>query len=599
MKTQIITSAHTKLIERDAQRYILMEDYLKYSNKDLFENRECQVIRKAYDDGTYGDGQKYIDALVYKLLKVWRENIRKVYNISLSERQSEIIIAPYLRMVSCDLLYRYNKMSRVRDEEDVFVNVIKTYPHETYMADSVRNIYLSDDKQNFLWGFVAERLGIPVYYILDNSEEKCDEVRKLDRIHEIVGKIIQNPAMIRRYMRKILTDFKKRFFIHVKTPCKEARVILLQTLLGDEVEKQFKIRSDGCIDHMKYQPMWSRNRKIIDRRKNDDRLRDEIWNTTSLDNDEFAQLVLEFLKFATPRGYIEAFADLYYDAQKIASKSSAEKIYSAYTSIEYIDIYEALMSEKGTEICEIQHSATYPGEKYKISSELMHGDVFCTWGWEADNFEELNCKIKRVSMIRLPKMVNRENCDKKEKILYAINFLMKGDLAGGNYSNYLSNQMDFIDALNEKTRRKLALRVDPNETYNTILVNECKKKYPYIQIESRYDISFSESLKESKLLICDYYGSPMLEALMLGEKFMMFEGAEIQESHACLQKYLTEFEKAGIYYKDGKQIAQALNTIEDYDVFLQPNQQIFDSFLKEFANPGDDVYEQWYNEFIS
>ena len=80
---------------------------------------------------------------------------------------------------------------------------------------------------------------------------------------------------------------------------------------------------------------------------------------------------------------------------------------------------------------------------------------------------------------------------------------------------------------------------------------------------------------------------------------MMFEGAEIQASHACLQEYISEFEKAGIYYKDGKQIAHALNTIEDYDAFLKAKQPIFDNYLKEFGNPGQDVYEQWYIEFMS
>lgn len=596
LKKQIITSGLEYLKDNDIDQYILVEDYLKY-------NLNCEnfyVIGEVYDAKSYSDAQDYLDKIIYKCIEIWSKSIKRIYDIELTRRQSEMIMYPFLRMELFDLYYRYRKLSSVEinNEDYVYINSVKEYKVERYAADSMRNIYMSDEKQAFIWAFVAKSLGIRVNYLDNSSFHNEIMVSHIKRLGNIFKRIITRPHLVIDYSKR-LYDSKNTY---IKKPNKNTKVILLDSLLGEKIESEFEKQSKKTILSYSCKPFKTRNRKIIEKYEKDFDLRNTFWECNEDFYDDFLEMVIEYLKNVTPLGYVEAFGELYYDAYYQSQDIDVKKIYGAYSSIEYIDIYEAVLSKKGTKICEIQHSAAYPYGKYKFVYELVHGDVFCTWGWDADEdiIDKYNCEVKKVAMSRLPKRPENNNIQRKGKILLAVNMLSKGEHGEGwNYSNYISRQIQFISKLSYIVRCKLVIRIDTNEKYNMILAKHCKENFPEVRIESRYEKSFSDSLSESELLICDYYGSPHIEAQMLGRKWMMFEASTSYLNMNCLDEFIDKFKKAGIYYEEPEDLAKMLNETRDIEQYLEKYQGLYDEYLSMFANNDEDIYEKWYAEFVS
>ena len=131
------------------------------------------------------------------------------------------------------------------------------------------------------------------------------------------------------------------------------------------------------------------------------------------------------------------------------------------------------------------------------------------------------------------------------------------------------------------------------------LIPWCKAKYPMIKIENASEIKFTESLMESELLICDYYGSSHLEALMLEKPFVMFEGVKIIGINPDIKEFLHSFEEFGVYKKTGKELAEQIVNHKDYNVWLSDNnlQKCYSEYLNRLTSANQNLVELWAEEF--
>ena len=230
---------------------------------------------------------------------------------------------------------------------------------------------------------------------------------------------------------------------------------------------------------------------------------------------------------------------------------------------------------------------------------LVVWDRFITWGWEAT--PNTLGKIMPVAMSRLP-LQTKKQYKQKEKILLATGIPELNDYgAGWNYDRYVYEQKEFISNLSDMQRKKLVIRLRISDRDKSGgLVTWCIEKYPEIKYENMNEIPFTDSLMESEFLVCDYYGTPHIEALMMGKPFVMFEGAHINVHNPAAREYLSKMESVGIYKKSGKEMALEISKHEKIDEWLSCKEikDITIEYLNKMTGADKDIIDIWTEEFV-
>ena len=170
---------------------------------------------------------------------------------------------------------------------------------------------------------------------------------------------------------------------------------------------------------------------------------------------------------------------------------------------------------------------------------------------------------------------------------------------GEIFDNYIIQQKAFISNLTKELRTKLVIRMDERDEL-TDLRKWCKKKYPEVHFESIGDMTFTASALESELIVCDYYGSPHIEALMLGKPFVMFSGGNILVKNESINRYLIEMKKVGVYAENGKTMATEILRHKDFREWLSSENitKILEAYKLEMTGADKNIINTWYKELI-
>ena len=396
--------------------------------------------------------------------------------------------------------------------------------------------------------------------------------------------------------------------MHIKKADRDSEVLLYETLLPIEKEYEFRTRSNNQIDVINPASAKKENLKILNKYAFDPAERSRVLHSCFVCGNEFEKIAHEYMILTMPVAYFEAAGEMMSKAKKIVSSWNFRKIYSSYTSMELMDYCFALARIKGAKIYGIQHSGTYGSSEFAPRTEMVFSDEWCSWGWKYDGADYVKSKIRPIVMIRLPKY-EHTTVNKADKILYACNYPLYGNIGRcWDYSECINNEMRFIELLDERIRKKLYLRIDPNNLFNVKFAEQIQKKYKEIKIETRYEISFSDSARQSRFVIDDYFGSPASESLLLGVPVVMFRADRNIAPSPAYEHGIEILREIHIYNDDAKKMAEVLNAHIDEDEWLgtQRAKEGYARYLKTFTGLDhslddktlNEVYETWYKEFI-
>lgn len=313
---------------------------------------------------------------------------------------------------------------------------------------------------------------------------------------------------------------------------------------------------------------------------------------------DFEKLLDSMVAAFIPKTFFEGAGELYNEAKNICKKWKYKKIYHSACMEEIFLLCAGIMRERGCLVCDIQHSAVYGNVYYFGFTEYSLYDRFCTWGWKPVGIPYRS--IRNVAISRIPQKADRSGALKKDKILLACNNpeLSIGG-TGWSYLKYTKRQKEFIDNLSDECKKQLVIRTDITRSQSDLKI-WCKKKYPYIKFESRFEISFTDSVKESKLLVCDYYGSPHIEALMLGCPFVIYNAAQLISPNIGLQSILDRMDRLGIYCEDGIEMAKVISErICDIDAWMEQDEvkEVLRDYKHEVTGADQDIIKLWCSEF--
>ncbi len=604
-KRQILTFPAKRFLDRRVSSYILMDAYLDQTAVHPLIKGKYSAIGFPYKgEQEVLDANEYIVGLVRRMIAVYGEKLNQYHQVQWDNRQWNTVLCVWMHFILFDAYTRYQQLGQLAGQTDVYMLAPGSYDMEPGMADNYRGLIRSQMKNAYMWALIANYMGMEVKAVRGPSAAE-DLVEKAK-----IGWV--DPKRVREFVfRKLKSLAGKGQPIQEAVFCnisKENSVLLYETSLPKEIETCFASRSGGVIGRIDGAGMRRESALITGRYAADGKLRKKVFKGVFKPQDAFEQLAEKLVVRCLPTAYLEAFHELYAKAQDITAVWDIKELYTTYTSVELMDFCCALQLKKGLRINVIQHSGVYGGMYPYHIENSMYADRFFTWGWNWGQFDYLDAEICPAAIIRFPQKPEKQ-IPIKDKILVACNYGQFSDGGGGFYfGEYVHRQMEFLDALTKDVRKTVVLRVDPRDDINLELIRRCRKKYPYVRIENRYEVPYLESMMESRFVVCDYFGSTHLEAMICGKPFVMYQAADITACTKGLKKFQKEFKACGIYADTPKEMAAQLNMHAENDDWLKTSQvkEICRRYQKEFIgvekdlfSGGDqDIYEKWYHIFM-
>lgn len=590
-KTQIILSSNPYYYDKSADNYILIDYSLVREDTINRYKNNFKVIDYFPDSKDYGDMKQYVANLSNKYVKCYCKEIEKKFNIQLSENQLNIYWGGWLQGFISDLYVRYEFIKQI-DNRDAYVvyNDRMDVSRDWRQYGSISSY--SSDYHSLIYEKLLSNLGFEI-----RSKSSYDWYSVKEKINEGVSK---NLNRIKKYYKnpvnlknKVVNNKKQSSIVISETD----DVLVVQSRMPKSMEEDIKKRCTKRISFVEDIYFRSRMERIMQDISLDLSQRDYFFTKFSYNN-EFEKLLDVMVASFIPQTLFEGIGELHKEAERLCTNWKHSKIYHSACMEELFLLCAGIMKEKGCFLADIQHSAVYGNIPFFGYSEYSLYDRFCTWGWEPCNLPFNN--IRKVAMSRIPQKPIGGEIPKKNKILMACNF---PELSIGgtscSYLRYTSRQKEFIDNLSEDCRRQLVIRTDITQSQSDLKI-WCKKKYPYIRFESRFEIPFIESVKESKILVCDYCGSPNVEALMLNCPFVMFNAAQLISPNIGLSEILNEMNILGIYCDDGTEMAKILSKkINVVDEWMNQDEvkQVLRKYKHEVTAADQDIIKLWCEEF--
>ncbi|MBE6094934.1 MAG: hypothetical protein E7199_05610 [Schwartzia succinivorans] len=592
-KKQLITTPDVSLIDCNADSFILSDEILERVDVVPALMNNYSVLKEELNPECYLGNLQDANALAWKWARRIGKGLNEKYNLCLDDDHWRYTLHLFLMSFLQELLAKLHKYKQI-DEHCIF---LKRYEFEINKKRS-SDFYYSFDFHSVMWGEILRFYGheeIVLPLVVKKDQEKEDNTKRKRPFYKRAV-----TAM------KLLKDNPRYFFDRVKAhilstesempfPDGGGEVLVIESRLPKEVEKRIVSRGNGSIEICGIQPFVIESEEIINKTGIDYDEREEFFSNLEID-DDIDRLIVTMLPKFIPKSLFEAFGNLYARASDLCSLWRYSKIYTCAAFSEVLDFCWGIMKKRGTQICDMQHAMTYTTNYYVGFNEYETFDRFVTWGWTTN--DKFFADIKPAAMTRQP-VISINKVKKRDKILLLMCQITILTPVGYYFGNYSQRQKEFISALSDEVRKKLVIRMQEAYTVTDIKI-WCEKNYPDVKFEDLNDISFSDSVLESELVIADYYGSAPIEALLLGVPFVMYNGLHVVRFTPGYVQFLERMEKLGIYAKDGRTMAKMINSHSNYDEWLSSPEIVdfFNDYKNSMTNLDKDVVNVWYDEFI-
>ncbi len=585
---QFVVNPNPKYIDREADRYIILnENIIREDNKELLIGHYSILDIDETDAEKYQKDKEYINCLTDRVIQTYSERINKVFDISLSDEQIRYYVGIWLLNFLFDAYTRYKIVSSIKDS-DVYTTVGTADPVKISQREYGFTNGFDQNYQMVLYAEIFEAIGFTVKKLDDSvSVAHNSHTKRIDKWRERVEVLQKNPSYLWTRLCRAFKD----------DALKDADILVVESRMPHSMENEITKRCGNSITFDNGWYFYSLMNPILQKHIVNKELRSALFDL-EWGNNEFENIVFDLIGSLIPISFCEALPDIYIKAKNIVKVWNYKRIYHSAHITEMFAMCCALMKDKNASIIDIQHGAPYGISEYMRYNECRIWDGFIAWG---NVFGGNTDKVQVVAMSRIP--LHNSSCNNiiHNKILWTVGIPEKCDSGyGWNWSNYTKEQKQFIENLTDKERERLCIRYRVSDVSMTGgLVEWCEANYPMIRFECLEDISFVDSLLESDFLICDYFSSSHLEALMVGKPFIMFEGAKIVEYTESAKKYINEFNKFGVFQKTGKELAEQFVIHEDTDKWLYNDelQKLYNDYLYTMTNTQKNLIDEWTKEF--
>jgi putative transferase (TIGR04331 family) len=276
--------------------------------------------------------------------------------------------------------------------------------------------------------------------------------------------------------------------------------------------------------------------------------------------------LLGLIRLYIPRSYVEDYQLLRHDP-RLKDFSKNPKIIFTSNAFWFDDVFKAYMaaaSEAGARIVIGQHGGVFGTAEHSASEDhqLEIADRFISYGWTRAGFESKivqvgNFKTSGLTLNRSPKPT------KALVVLTAApsypRFATGGPMTDSEWRSYVTQQVDFVQRLQDEARSKILLRLKPN-AFGLDQVAPWNGVVP----ESSMNLGvggLDGLLGESELVIVTYEGTTHLDTLHLGIPTVILLDRNIWPLRAEARPLYERLEAAKILFYDSHDAADHVQEI--------------------------------------
>ena len=335
--------------------------------------------------------------------------------------------------------------------------------------------------------------------------------------------------------------------------------------------------------------------------KTDPKIRDGFVFCDDKD-DDFISMITHLIKTDIPKCYIEGYLNICSAGGKYPAAKAVLSANSWYFD-EPFKVWAAQRAEEGAFLVGLQHGGNYGSDLFIRFEDYEKSivDRYYTWGW-VNRDDRKNIVPFYANKLIDNRMLEANNTLKgvllvstgTPRYLYRMNVINSYHSA-----HYLDLQLRFAAALGKDLRGALTVRL-----YQEDLGAEddlrWRERFSDVKLE-RAQIPYWESVKTSRLIICDHLSTTFLEALSAGKPTVLFWDPDVQLIRPEVKEYYEGLRKAGVLFDDPEAAAQTVKNIY-YDVESWWNedkrQKIIMRFCEKFALKSKDPVNEWTKELV-
>jgi len=531
--------------QKDSSASVLLGTWCIKKKIDLLDQvNKYKIVPYHWNNNKkFKNDSDYLENLHERILLELSNSLNNLHGIKRNTRYWRIVIGPWLRFFTDVLFDRYETIKQSQRYKKLDYTIHKYNESDIIPEDFSEFFdYIVSDKWNeIIFSECIKYLDIN-YINIDSSiifDTKKNNKKNIN-LKGIFKKIL------RLYQSIIPNHFNKIAII--STNISLIKLLKLQLLL-----KQLPYIIPPLIDY-----------KI---KEVDFSIRDSL--NLSFSRNKFESFLSNQITKNMPKIYLESFKE-YRDKSLKKYPSNPSLIYTLF-GYQLEDGFKFWCAEKlflGTKLIIGQHGGTF-GISYFNQTEdhqVSIANKFISWGWKSKLYKNITPMpsinlngndVMSISQRNQGPFIHVLGCVPR----YFYNFFSMP--IAGQFSNYLKDQINFLNELNNGNLKKLKIREDVSSIKWGWNIEGVLKKNGFSDNIINSNISIQNQLKGSSLCICTHNGTVFLETLALNFPTIIFWNSSYYEIRPEAIDSIEMLKDVGILYDCPKLAAKKINNISD------------------------------------
>ncbi len=578
----LITTGLEETWETNKSILFLGEWCRLHSRKKKWENMGGELVHYHWDnrEKLFND-YKSITEIYERILADLCKELNTRHGVDHDLRYWRILIGPWLGYFTGIFYDRWFMIDFVSKKTSLSTIILTGMDEEFIPNDmaSFMKLFVDDEWNHFIFGKIIRNYSSIEIIEKNRTKKKALHTKKIKLTKK--QKIKRAIAFFYSKIANISAGSKGAFFITTH--------LQIRNLLK-------------LFWHFRQLPILP-NLAVPDRIKPDFNQRN--WEVPGSSYSEFEDLLRKMIPQQIPIAYLEGYSQLVAKSKNMGWPKHPSILFTSnsYSSDDIFKTYAAEHRKKGTPFVIGQHGGHYGSGKWSMTEdhEIAVSDKYLSWGW----VDPLRPKIKPVGQIKILKYQG-ETYNKKSGMLLITHtaprysYVMFSGVVAGQWLEYLNDQFSFVQALTEKTRNQLIVRLYKND-YGFNQHARWKEKFPSL----KYDFAvhkMEELMSTCRIFVSTYNATTYLESISVNIPTVIYWNPKHWEIRDNAIPFFEELKAVKIFHETPESAAQHINDIwNNVDAWWNSEnvRQSVNRFRNYYCYPASDLIERIETELRS
>jgi putative transferase (TIGR04331 family) len=584
----LATTANQNFWKTDEPILFLGEWCRLYSQKHVWSELDYKVLPyhganrlKAHQD------YRYSQEVYERTLNELSQQLNDIHNVNYSVKYWRILLGFWLASFIQICLDRYRSISQAIESGKVKNTYVGEYDYGAFTpgdSGEFRDFFCSDAYNHFLYDFFIKSLNgfrweVKVSERLKNKSVGGQTIHRLGFKDSIIKAMGHWSKLVSGVTQSVV------FFNSYIPP---VGLIRLQLTLG-------QIPSPYWMSSGKYTTVGNESLSI------NFVMRERLRLKKS--DDLFENLVKKLIHVQIPKVYMEGYRETNRAAMEVFPKKTKVIITATHNTSELFKFWAGYQVDQGTKLILTQHGGNIGDGLWSSNDdrELAIANRYFTWGWSRKDTD----KTVAVPAPMLDRIKGQIRPDHNGNILCITSsfprypYAMAAMPTSSLVLDALSRQDKFFNSVSQEVYKLLVLRLFPvkrgwDEKMRWMDIQSSLKTY-------RGTKTMYDQLNESRLCVCFYNGTPMLEGFASNFPTVVFFNPKNCELNESAQPYFDALREAGILFDDPESAASQINKIYQDPVSWWKTtrvQRAKNRFCDRYARCESNWISKWKKEIL-